>query len=112
MRNKAILCSLLLAVSGSVLADQSLLADAATLALKNKAASLRANVVNKTSSESQLLEQAKDLKASVENAPDPVKNQIRSAIQQKLDAAGSHSGQTINGIDKQKAAEKLLQLLQ
>jgi hypothetical protein len=73
MRNKAILFSSFLLVSGSVLAEHSLLKEVA----KQAATAVAPGAVEKAGEVNQTLENAQKLKEGVENAPDAVKDQLK-----------------------------------
>lgn len=136
MRNKAILFGSLLFVSGSVLAEQSLLEGVAKQAAKDTATAVAPSEVEKAKAASQVLENAKKLKESVENAPDALKEQAKEtakeSVKKKIDQAtpeeiqkaseavkglkekvgnAPKSTQAIKSKAKQKAAEKALDLL-
>lgn len=139
MRNKAILFSSLLLVSGSVLAEQSLLKEVAKQAAKDTATAVAPDAVEKAGAVNQTLENAVKLKEGVENAPDAVKEQlketVKDSVKQKIDQAtpeqtkkavetlksakdlkekvgrGPKSTKALKSKAKEKAAEKALDLL-
>jgi len=91
MRNKAILFSSFLLVSGPVLAEQSLLKDVAKQAAKDTATAVAPDAVEKAGAVNQTLGNAIKLKEGVENAPDAVKEQlketVKESVKQKIDQA-------------------------
>jgi hypothetical protein len=136
MRNKALLFGSLLLASSTVLAEPSLLTEVAKQAAKDTATAAAPDAVEKAAAANKILENAKNLKDSVENAPDSFKVQmketVKDAVKQKLEHATPaetkkavellKSGQeklentpkspeTIKSKVKQKAAEKVLKLL-
>jgi hypothetical protein len=103
MRNKALLLISFLVASGSALAEQGLLENAAKQVLKDTAtAAAPKEAVKGAEAASQTLEKAKDLKESVENAPDALKDQAKEAAKQKLNEAVPEKAK-----QNMEAAEKL-----
>lgn len=84
MRNKAILFSSILLISGSVLAEQTLLEDAAKQTAKDTATALAPDAAEKARIAKQTLEDAKKLKEGMENAPDALKNQVKEAVKESV----------------------------
>jgi hypothetical protein len=136
MRNKALLFSLFLLVSSPVPAESGLLKEVAKQAVKDTATAAAPDAVEKAAAASKILENVKNLKDSVENAPDSLKVQmketVKDAVKQKLERAtpaetqkavellksgqekleaAPKSPETIKSKVKQKAAEKALKLL-
>jgi hypothetical protein len=88
MRNKTLLLISFLVASGSALAEQDVLEKAAKQVLKDTATTAAPKeAVKGTEAESQILEKAKELKESVENAPDALKEQAKEEAKQKLNKA-------------------------
>lgn len=111
MNNKAILFSALFMISSSVWAESSLLEEVAAQAAKDTATVVAPDAVKKVESANQTLEAAKNLKESVANTPDALKNQAQEAVkekvQQKLNevtpAEAKQAVDTVNRV-KEKAA--------
>jgi outer membrane biosynthesis protein TonB len=91
MRNKAILFSLILVASGSVLAEQSLLEGAAKQAITDTATNAAPTAVKSLDTANQTLENAKNLSKDVEKAPAALQDQAKKTAQESakktLDAA-------------------------
>jgi len=85
MRNKAILFGSFLLVSSSVFAGQSLLEGVAKQAAKDTATAVAPDAVKKVESANQALEDAKNLKKGVENAPDAVKDQLKETLKESVE---------------------------
>lgn len=109
MRNKVILFSSLLLVSGSVLAEQSLLKEVAKQAAKDTATAVAPDAVEKAGAVNQTLGNAIKLKEGVENAPDAVKEQlketVKESVKQKIDQATPE--QTKKAVETLKSAKEL-----
>jgi len=103
MRNKTLLLISFLVASGSALAEQDVLENAAKQVLKDTATTAAPKeAVKGADAASQTLEKAKDLKESVENAPDALKEQAKETAKQKLNEAVPEKAK-----QNVKAAEKL-----
>lgn len=104
MRNKALLLISFFLASGSALAEQGLLENAAKQVLKDTATTAAPQeAVKDAEATSQILEKAKDLKESVENAPDAVKEQAKETAKQKLnEAVPEKAKQNIEAAEKLK----------
>ncbi|WP_305906738.1 hypothetical protein Q9L42_019390 [Methylomarinum sp. Ch1-1] len=132
MGHKAILFSSILLVSGAGWAGQSLLENAARQTARDTLQALSPNAIEKAELTSKRLEYARRLRESVENAPDAVKyraqesvkasvkQSIQQATPEQLEAArdlkrrletAPKNREEIEVMTKQKAAEKVLELL-
>lgn len=88
MQNKTLLLISFLVASGSALAEQDVLEKAARQVLKDTATTAASKeTVKGAEAGSQILEKAKDLRESVENAPDALKEQAKEEAKQKLNEA-------------------------
>lgn len=87
MRNKMILCSAMLLISAGASAEQSLLQEAGKQEAQAAVTTAAPEAVKNVDAASQTVEQAKELKQSVENAPAAVKDQVKDAAKQKLEQA-------------------------
>jgi hypothetical protein len=86
MRNKAILISLMLVATGSVLAEQSLLESVAKQAVENKAAEVAPGTIEKVGAANQTLNKAKALKGAAEIAPNALQVQAKDVVKEKAAA--------------------------
>jgi len=139
MKNKIVLLASLMLTSGSVFAESTLLENAAKQTAKESVKAAAPEVVEKVESANQTLQDAKQLKQGVENAPEAAKQQAVEAAKEKVEAAtpkeakqavetvksGKEAAKELKGkVDavpkstkavkqkaKQKAAEKALDLL-
>ncbi|MEN8261005.1 MAG: hypothetical protein ABFS02_10540 [Pseudomonadota bacterium] len=113
MRNNVILFSSFLIVSSSVLAEQGLVEGAAKQLAKDAVTSAAPEAVKSATQASESLEQANDLKESVVNAPDAVKERAQdmakdAAMQQLKEATPEEVKQGIGAVESGKeTAEKL-----
>jgi hypothetical protein len=104
MRNKALILISFFLASGSALAEQGVLENAAKQVVKDAATTAAPKeAVKGAESASQILEKAKDLKESVENAPDALKEQAKETAKQKLkEAVPEKTKQSIEAAEKLK----------
>lgn len=84
MQNKAILFSSLLLVSSSVLAEPSLLKEAAKQVAKDTATVVAPKAAGQADAAKQTLQNLKYLKEGVVNAPDAVKDQTKKAVLESI----------------------------
>jgi hypothetical protein len=87
MRNKAIVLSLMLVASTSVLAGQSLLEGVAKQVVQDKATEVAPNAIEKAGAANQTLDKAKALKGAAEKAPDTLQDQATEAVKEKAKKA-------------------------
>lgn len=87
MRNKAILFSLMLVASSSVLAEQSLVEGIAKQAVTDKATEVAPVAVEKATAASSVLDKAKALKEGAVIAPDVLQDQAKEAVKEKVTEA-------------------------
>lgn len=87
MKNKAILFSLMLVASSSVLAEQSLVEGVAKPAVKDKATEVAPQAAEKVEAASPTLDKAKSLKEGAELAPDALQDQAKEAVKEKATEA-------------------------
>ena len=104
MRNKAILFSLILVASGSVLADESLLEGAAKQAITDTATNAAPTAAKDLDTANQTLKNAKNLSKNVEKAPTALQDKAQKSAKKTIDAATQDAAK--------KSAEKTLNLLQ
>jgi hypothetical protein len=109
MRNKAILFSLMLVASSSVLAEQSLVEGIAKQAITDKATEVAPVAVEKAAAASSTLDKAKTLKEGVESAPAAAQMQATEAVKEKateaVPAEAKKAGETVK--TGKEAAENL-----
>jgi hypothetical protein len=87
MKNKAILFSLMLVASSSVLAEQSLIEGVAKQAVEDKATEVAPGAVKGVEATNQTLGKAKSLKGVAEIAPDALQDQAKEVVKEKASAA-------------------------
>lgn len=91
MSNKAILLASLLMISSAVMAEQSLLEGVAKQTAKNTAAVVAPGAVERAEAANQALKDAQQMKDTVKNVPESVKNQapetLKTTAEQKLEEA-------------------------
>ena len=105
MKNKAILLGSILWVSSPVFAGQSLLGSVAGQAAKDTAAVVAPEAVRQVDAENQAVENAKNIKDGVVNAPAVLQKQAQKAVKDTVKQA--LPGETIKAVKSRATVNKL-----